>query len=166
MPSECNGRELKIYDRQGNRIAIIPARITPEERAALEAAKKREQEKIEKEQGQIRRDKALLDTYARLSDIDRMQKYTEDSVNTEINNILVKIGASQKKKNELAQEASPYDKQNIPPELAKSIRDEDMELQTQNELLAAKQKDLERIRQRFASDRSRFIELTKEQNKN
>jgi len=164
-PPQCNGRLIRVFNRQGLLVRTIAARMTREEKEAIEANERRKQAALAAEREQRRQDQALLETYNSLADIDRMQKYAEDSVSSEISNILVKIGASQKKKQELGQEASFYDGQKMPPELERSIREEEMELKTQNELLAAKRRELEQIRQRFAKDRLRYVNLTSGQGK-
>ncbi|MCL2075468.1 MAG: hypothetical protein FWH15_03320 [Betaproteobacteria bacterium] len=164
IPLQCRGLEIKVYNRQGLHVRTIPPPMTQAERAAAE--KKRREELAARAQAreQARQDHALLQTYTSLADIDQRQKSAEGAVNAELNNILAKIGASKQKIGELRQEASLHSAQNIPMALAQSIRDEEFEMQAQNDLLAAKRRELDLIRERYTNDRLRYIALT-EQNK-
>jgi len=159
-PSQCAGREIKVYNREGLYIRTIPALMTDIEKKIADKAEKERQAKEAAIREQIRRDAAIRQTYSSLAEIDRMQKNAEMPVNLEIKDILIKLAAAGKKKQELDQEASFYDNQAIPPELAKSIHDEAMELKTLNEILTAKSNDLKQIRDRYESDRARYKELT------
>ncbi|MDR0234523.1 MAG: hypothetical protein LBI31_06975 [Zoogloeaceae bacterium] len=164
-PPQCSGKEVKVYNQRGDQVRVIPARMTQEEKAAQAAEEKKAEAARAADLAQRRRDQTLLDTYSSLSEIDRMQKRAEDSANVEINSISGNISASRKKKQELSQEASSYTAQTMPPALAKSIRDEEMNLQTQVDLLVAKRKELEQTKKRFADERRRYTELTSGQDK-
>ncbi|MDR1848777.1 MAG: hypothetical protein LBQ75_01925 [Zoogloeaceae bacterium] len=160
VPPQCAGREIKVYNRQGMLVRIIPARMTEQEKASVDAEEKAKLAAEAAVREKRHQDQALLDTYTSLAEIDRMQKRAEELVTIEINNIQIKIAASKKKKQELDQQVTAHPGDNVPPALAKSIHDEEMNQKTQNELLEAKNKERELIRQRFSRDRERYKELT------
>lgn len=161
-PQQCNGRALKIYNSQGLLVREVAARKSAEERAIA-----RQQEDLEKQvqtaaRAQRLKDQALLETYANLDALDRTQKRQEDDAKAVIADIRSRVETAKKRKLELDAEVGLYSNssKNVPINLTKQLQDEEFEIKSQNTLLAAKQKELDQIRKKFAEDRQRYIELT------
>ncbi|MDR0735779.1 MAG: hypothetical protein LBF51_02915 [Zoogloeaceae bacterium] len=162
LPPQCNGRALKIYNRQGLLIREVSARMnTPEKEVAAEPTQKELQD-INLRRIQDRKDRALLETYADVADIDRMQARSEEGVNLAIKNASDLIAAARKRRSALDSEAEFYAKSKIPADLVRQIRNEESTIKAQNSLLAAKQKELELIRAKYAEDRRRYLQLMQE----
>ncbi|MDR1351344.1 MAG: hypothetical protein LBJ59_11355 [Zoogloeaceae bacterium] len=158
MPPRCNGRELKVYSQQGFLIRIVPPRMSEEEkkRAAEEAERERkEQERI---RDQARKDNALRQTYADVADLERVWARSEAPVKVAIQNAQSLIDAAQKRKKALEDEAADSGK--LAPETANQMRNEEIAIKAQSELLAIKKNELAQIRARFTEDRDRYILLT------
>ncbi|MDR3158475.1 MAG: hypothetical protein LBU11_05595 [Zoogloeaceae bacterium] len=162
LPPKCNGRALKIYNRQGLLIREVSARAhVPEEGQAVEPAG-REQEEINRHRVQDRKDRALLETYSSVADIDKMQARNEEGVQLAIRNASELIAAARKRKNALDIEAEFYAKSKAPAELTRQIHNEETTIKAQSLLLAAKQKELKQIRAKYAEDRRRYLQLMQE----
>jgi hypothetical protein len=162
MPPQCNGRALKIYNRQGLLIRSVSPRMTEAEKAQVT-----EQDRLEKQmqtslREQQRKDQALLDTYTSLADLDRMQKRREEETLSVIANTRAMLAAAKQRKQALDAEAEFYAKtpDSMPPDLSQRKYNEEIEIKAQNNLLDAKQKELEQIRKKFAEDRRRYIAIT------
>jgi hypothetical protein len=164
MPPQCSGRALKIYNRQGLLVREVAARMTPEEKArAAEQARleKQIQDAIRK---QRREDQALLLGYTSLEDFDRVQKRKEDELKALITSINAQIIAAKQRRKALDAEAEFYANHpnGLPPDLSLRQHNEEAEIKTQNELLAAKQKELAQMRKKSAEERRRYIKLSSE----
>lgn len=159
--AQCNGRALKIYNRQGLLVREIPAPMGDEQKAAILAREQQEHARKEAEVEQRRKDQALLDTYSSLADVDLVWQRSESDRMKEINDILSRIGAAQQRLRALEVEAEAAGKP-LPSGLDKSLREENAEIKAQNELLAVKRKEMEEKRKRYENDRKRYVELTKQ----
>ena len=80
---ECQGREGRELSKQGTTLRTIEGALTPEQIAVREkeAQKKREEDELRKDQ--LRRDKALLNTYANLDDIESKRQRALSQVERE-----------------------------------------------------------------------------------
>ncbi|MDR3054996.1 MAG: hypothetical protein LBU53_06280 [Zoogloeaceae bacterium] len=165
-PPQCNGRALKIYNRQGLLVREVAARKSAEEQAAIKQQEALEQQAKVAAYAQRLKDRALLDTYTSLEALDRTQKRQEEDAKTVISDVRSRLDAAKKRKQELDAEAEFYasSPKAAPADLTKQIQDEEFEIKSQTTLLATKQKDLDQIRKKFAEDRQRYIELTSNAN--
>ena len=160
LPEQCRGKAYQVLDSAGNPIKEVGPPLTPEQKAqiAAEAARKKELEEQQREQR--RKDQALLVTYASPQDIDMAQKKAEEDVNFAIRAAEERISAAQKKRNKLLEEAEFYKKKPMPGELAKSLRDVEHEIKTEQELMEVKRGDAATIKAKYDADRKRYTELT------
>jgi hypothetical protein len=139
----------------------VEAPLTAEQRAqrAAEEATRKAQETALKEQK--RKDQALLDTYGTEKDIATLKLRAEQDVNRSIKAAEAKIAEAQLQRKKFEDEAEFYKKKQLPPEIAKGLRDLDYEIAAQQSVIASKKKDLEVIGQKFEEDRRRFLELSR-----
>ncbi|MDR2366377.1 MAG: hypothetical protein LBD68_11100 [Zoogloeaceae bacterium] len=161
LPPQCNGRALKIYNRQGILIREVAERTVQKKEPVVEPTAK-QQEEINLRRVQDRKDRALLETYSSVADIDRMQARSEESVTLVIKNASELIATARKRKSALDSEAEFYAKSKPPADLARQIRNEESTIKAQNALLEAKQKELTQIRAKYAEDRRRYLQLMRE----
>jgi hypothetical protein len=155
----CSERALKVYNRQGLLVRDVPPPMSEEQKATILAKEQEEKARKIAEREQRRKDQALLDTYASLADVDRMWQHNESERIKEISDILGRIGAARQRKQALEAEAKTHADKLLSPELDKFMRGEDTNIKVQNELLVIKRKEMEEKRQRYESDRKRYIEL-------
>ena len=166
LPPQCAGQSINEMNKQGMVVKRSEATLSPEQRAAKETearlAREKEEEAARKEKEELRKNKALLSTYGSEKDIEIARsraltdneaavKQTEDKI-TQIE----KIGANLKKELEF------YKGKNKPPAtVTQSIQNNEIDLKAQQDLLAAKKKEVEVINAKYNEDKRRYVELTK-----
>jgi hypothetical protein len=166
MPPQCAGQATDQMNKQGQVVKRTEAMLTPEQRAAKEAAdkvrKEQEAEAARKEKDEARKNKALLSTYGSekdievarsraLADNERAVKQTQDKIAQ-----IDKAGAALKKELEF------YSGKNKPPaKLSQDIQSNAIDRKAQEDLLAAKQKEVEVINAKYDEDKRRYLELTR-----
>ena len=162
MPPHCLGQPVEQLNAQGMVIKRFDAAASAAEREkkAAEDEERKKREVISKEEG--RRNRALLATYTNEKDIDqaraRALKDNEDAVK----DIEKRIDGLKKRQAELKKELDFFPGKNKPPaKLADDIRNTEFDIKTQEELMAAKKKEVAQINARYDDDKKRYIELTK-----
>jgi Domain of unknown function (DUF4124) len=179
LPPQCEGQPIEQLSPQG----VVIRRIDPEgeEKARLakeaELAKKREEDAIAKEAS--RRNRALLATYTSEKDIEEARGRALAENQQAIKEIEARINEIKKryagytKEMEFFQEgvAKPSDKKGKPalaakapkppPKLVDDMRTAEVDLDAQQNLLAAKKKEVETINAKYDEDKKRYLDLTK-----
>lgn len=179
IPPQCTGRLIEEMSNQG----VVVRRIDPEgdekQRIAKEAAaaKKREDDTLAKEAS--RRNRALLATYTSDKDIEDARGRTLADNEKTIKEIELRIGEIKKRQAAHTKEMEFYkdgaakpsaDKKGkapakaeskVPSKLLQDIASVEGELTAQENLLAAKRKEIETINAKYDEDKKRFAELTK-----
>jgi hypothetical protein len=166
LPPQCAGQAANEMNKQGQVVKRTEAMLTPEQRAAKEAEdkvrKEKETEAARKEKEEARKNKALLSTYASekdieiarsraLADNEKAVKQTQDKIAQ-----IDKAGATLKKELEF------YSGKNKPPaKLTQDIQSNEIDRKAQEELLAAKKKEVDAINAKYDEDKRRYLELTK-----
>lgn len=166
IPPQCYGLPLEQINKQG----LVVKRIDPEaeakERAEKEAglAKKKEDEAAIKEEK--RRSRALLATYTSERDVEDARRRALADNEKQVKEIEQKIEALTKIQAKYEKELEFYrDKQGgqakPPAKLSEDIKNAEIDLKAQQDLLAAKKKEVSAINARYDEDRKRFAELMK-----
>lgn len=159
VPEQCRGRPYRILDSAGNVIKEVDAPLTAEQKAARAAEAKRQKELDEVARLQRRKDQALLETYGSLQDIDNARLHAEAEVQEAIAQTESRIAVAQKERKRWADEAEFYRRKTLPADVESGLRNADFEIKAQTELLDAKKKDLELVRQKYGEDRRRYLEI-------
>ena len=160
-PKECLGRDTQEISRQGRVTKRTEAAITPEEQAARaeESKKKQEQEIAAREERRM--NQALLNTYSSEKDIEETRARALKDNEMAIHESEKRITGAEKRKKELDQEKEFYLKKPMPPKLAQDIKNNEVEIKHQRELLDAKKKQVASINAKYDEDKRRYVELTK-----
>jgi hypothetical protein len=161
LQRECVGRAYTIYNKMGLRIREIAAPMTAEEKQQIAEQKRRKEQEKALVRDKQRQDNALLRTYDSLEAIDRRQTETEADIKKEIALAEAKIAEADKRLQNLRETADRYSSTTLPPDVATSLRNEDMEIKYQSELIKLKQRELIQAQQKFTEDRRRYNELTR-----
>lgn len=159
VPEVCKGRSYKIFDGSGSLVREVGPPLTAEQRAAEEAEAKRKKAQEAAAREQRRKDAALLETYGSLQDLDKMLARSEEEILAAIRQAEAHITTVRQRRQKFENEAEFYKNRELPPDVARGLRDTDHEIQAQNSLIKSKRKDLEGIRAKFAEDRQRFLEI-------
>ncbi len=166
IPAQCYGRAVEQLNRQG----MVIRRIDPEgdekarEEKEASLAKAKESEAASREELRMRR--ALLATYTSERDIeDARRRALADNENA-VRDVETRIEALKKKRagyeRDIAMYKDPANKKGeVPSRLTSDLRNSDIDLKAQEELLAAKKKEVSVINAKYDEDKKRYLELTR-----
>ncbi len=159
LPAQCYGRAYREISPQGIVRRVVAAPMSP-----AELARQREDERqrrLEEERQRIDRlrDKALLETYPNLDDIEVQQRRAELEVERDIETARKREAELRQARVALDREAEFYARRPMPPKLAKDLRDNELELLAQKSVIDSKRRQLEAIRARYEEDRQRYQEI-------
>jgi chromosome segregation ATPase len=166
IPPQCYGRPVEQINSQG----LVVKRIDPEgeakERAEKEAAlaKKKEEDSVTKEE--TRRNRALLATYTSEKDIEEARRRALADNEQAVKDVEAKIDALKKTRAKYDKELEFYEdkkagKARPPAKLSADIKNAEIDLKAQEDLLAAKKKEVNNINAKYDEDKKRFAELRK-----
>jgi len=161
VPMPCLGQPIEQLNTSG----MVVKRIDPDgdekERAVkeAEAKKKREDDAVRREA--VRRNSALLATYTSAQDIDDARSRALADNQKAVKDVELRIDAIKKRQASYDKELEFYKGDNKPPaRLQDDIRDAEIDLKAQENLLAAKKKDADTINAKYDQDKQRYLELT------
>lgn len=163
LPEQCIGRPYTIRG-PGGKIQHVEGMLSPEQRAAKQAADRQRKAEDEARAEQRRLDRALLATYASERDIDVARERAEKDLIAAIKQAEEKIAAAEKRIARFGREAEFYKGKELPDELRRGKQDAEYEIRAQRELITGKRKDLESVQSRFADEKRRYAELTRARN--
>lgn len=166
LPPQCAGQAANELNKQGQVVKRTEAMLTPEQRAAKEAEdkakKERDAEAARKEQEETRKNKALLSTYGSEKDIEVARGRALADNEKAVKQVQDKIAQIEKTGAGLKKELEFYSGKNKPPaKLTQDIQNNEIDRKAQEQLMAAKKKEVEVINSRYDEDKRRYLELTK-----
>lgn len=159
-PAECMGKEIDELSTQGRVLKKREGALTPEQLAAREAEEKRKKEEEAQAREEKRKNQALLNTYSSEQDIEDGRQRALKQSEQAAKEIEKRIAETQKRAKALAAEKEFYLKKPMPKKLQDDIKNNDMDLKTQEEALAAKKKELGEINAKYDEDKRRYLQLT------
>lgn len=162
VPPECLGQPVELLNAQGmvTRHFDAAASAAAREKKLAEEEERKKREVVTKEEG--RRTRALLATYTSDKDIEDARLRALKDNEAAVADIERRIGALKKRQDELKKELDFFQGKNQPPaKLSDDIRNSEFDIKTQEELLAAKKRDVNTINARYNDDKKRYNELTK-----
>lgn len=161
LPPQYVNQGNAELNKKGQVIKRTGRAVTEEERKTLEeeAAKKKEAE--QREIDQKRRDKALLDTYTNVSEIDLSRDRNMQATQAQIDSTQVRIKSVQGRLEALRNQAAliTKNKKPIPPDLAAEIKASESEIKQMQDSIGKRKQEIEAIKARFEDDKKRFREL-------
>lgn len=166
LSPQCAGQAVNEMNKQGQVVKRTEATLTPEQRAAKEAEerlmKEKEAEVARKEKEETRKNKALLSTYASEKDIEAARRQALADNEKAVVETQTKIAQIEKTGVTMRKELEFYQGKNKPPaNVMQAIQNNEIDLKAQQNLLAAKKKDVDVINARYDEDKRRYLELTK-----
>jgi hypothetical protein len=162
IPPQCIGQPVEQLNNQGMVIKRIDAAASTAEREkkAAEEVERKKREAVSKEEG--RRNRALLATYTSEKDIDAARARALRENQGAVADIEKRIGGLKTRLAELKKELDFYAGKNKPPaKLTQDIQSAEFDITTQEQLMAAKKKEVEQINARYDDDKKRYLELTR-----
>lgn len=162
VPPQCVGQAVEYLDKSGNVVKRVAAPLTPEQRAVKEAEDKRNAEAAAAAKDEARRNRALLETYTSEKDIAFARHRALQDNEVAVKEIEGRIAQIDKRGQELKREMEFYQGRNKPPaKLAEDVTNNEIDLNSAQQLLAAKKKDVDTINAKYDEDKRRFVELNK-----
>jgi hypothetical protein len=162
VPPACIGLPVEQLSREGMVIKRFDAQASAAEREkkAAEDEDRKKREIVSKEEG--RRNRALLATYTNEKDIDQARARALKDNEGAVKDIEKRIGGLKKRLDDLKKELDFYSGKTKPPaKLADDIRNTEFDIQTQEQLMTTKKREVDQINGRYDDDKKRYLELTK-----
>ena len=159
LPAACYDRKYREIGSQGNvrkEVAPPPTRQEIERRMAEEARRKVEEERLAK---QRRVDQALLDTYVSVEELDRRRDREIGEIERSLEVERARSEELEKRRQRLDEERDYYKGKPLPRELSNALKSFESEAAIHAKVLEQKQRDIQALRERYAADRARYIEL-------
>lgn len=162
LPQQCYGRAYREINDRGITIRRIEAPLTAEQRAQreLELRKKKEEERLVQEQR--RKDLALLQTYGTVQDIDIFRARTIKDFERSIADTKTRQDELTAKQKTLLDEAEFYKKKPMPADLRNAIKNNEAEIQTLQNLIDLRNRDIDAAKAKYDEDKRRYLELTRD----
>jgi len=162
VPPACLGQPVEQLNSQGMVVKRFDAAASAAEREkkAAEEEERKKREAISKEEG--RRNRALLATYTNEKDIDQARGRALKENEGAVREIEARMAALKKRQDDLKKEhQSSKVKGSSPSTFERDMKNAEFDLKTQQDLLAAKKKEVDQINARYDDDKKRYLELTK-----
>jgi hypothetical protein len=157
---ECQGREGRVLSGQGATVKKIEAPLTPEQLAQREIDEARKREEEERQREQVRRDKALLNTYAGVDDIESKRQRALAQVEREARESERRISLLERQASENRAEAEFYRRKAMPPDLKRRLDENEAALDAERHVFNSKRSEVSQVNVKFDEDRKRYLELT------
>jgi hypothetical protein len=156
----CYGRSYREISPQGTVRRRVDAPVTAAELSRRETEIQAQKEAEEQAKRQARLDRALLDAYPSLADLDRRHDYEMGAFERTISNLAAQEEKLLERRRSLDLEVEALNGKPVPPELEEAIRSADGDAKTHRQVIEARKQERDATRKRFDDDRRRYLELT------
>lgn len=160
LPTACQGRAYEERDNRGFVSKIVEAPLTEQQQARRDAEKAKKEDEKKKAGEERRRTLALLSTYSSPRDIDSARDRSLAEIEKNRKESQQRLEEANKKKKALDNDKEFYKGKPIPEQVKAQIRDNEKEIAAQQAAVDARLKEIEEVRQRFAEEKRRYLELT------
>lgn len=158
-PAECADRAVRELRSDGSVRRVIEPPMTAEQKAAKAAEAKRQAEEAEKQRGQMRRDLALLETYASEAEIEDTRNRALGSRQQLIDRAVKRLEDHRREKKKLDSEGEFYAKRDMPDKLKRAFEANANIIRSEERIIADVRADMERVNARFDAELKRWREL-------
>ncbi len=157
-PAECVGaiRELRS---DGSVRRVIEPPLTPEQKAARAAEEKRQREEAERQRARMRKDLALLETYASEEEIENARARALATRQALIERATRRMEEHKRERKKLDNEAEFYAKRELPDKLKRAFEGNAALMRSEEKIIAEARAEMQRINERFDAERKRWREL-------
>jgi len=158
-PHECQNVVIRELNRDGSVRRVIEPPLTPEQRSARELEDKKRHEREMVAQEQMRKDRALLETYASEDEIEASRDRTLASRQTLIDRANQQLKEFKMDRKRLEDESEFYAKRQLPDKLKRALDDNTALQAQQAHAIDDIRADMRRINERYDAELRRFREL-------
>ncbi|MCX7166417.1 MAG: hypothetical protein NTV11_09095 [Rhodocyclales bacterium] len=160
LPAECQGRAYEERDSRGFVSKTVEAPLSAEQQARRDAEKAKKEEEKKKAGEDRRRTLALLSTYSSEKDINSARDRALAEVEKNMKQAQQRLEEANKKKQKIDSDKEFYKGKPVPDQVKAEIRDNEKEIKAQQAAVEGKAKEMEEVRNRFAEEKKRYLELT------
>jgi hypothetical protein len=160
LPPACQGRAYEERDNRGFVSKTVEAPLTEAQQARRDAEKAKQEEAKKKAGEERRRTLALLSTYSSEKDINFARDRSLAEIEKNRKESQQRLDDAKKKKLALDADKEFYKGKATPEQVKAQIRDNEKEIKAQQAAVDARTKEMEEVRQRFAEEKKRYLELT------
>lgn len=157
-PAECVGaiRELRS---DGSVRRVIEPPLSAEQKAARAAEEKRQREEADRQRAQMRKDLALLETYASEEEIENARARALATRQALIERATRRMEEHRRERKKLDSEAEFYAKREMPDKLKRAFEGNAALMRSDEKIIADSRAEMQRINERFDGERKRWREL-------
>ena len=160
LPADAVDRAHEELNRQGVPIHRT-GKVAPPAPQASAAAQERDRQLARERQASERRDRALLDSYSSVAEIDLARERALSTLRSQIASATSYVAEITKRRDELLAEKAGYGAKPVPGGVTRELASIDAELQRQHAFIAARRKEEATITARYDADRLRYEQLTR-----
>ncbi|MCF8197924.1 MAG: hypothetical protein K9J42_04105 [Sulfuritalea sp.] len=163
LPTVCQGRAYEERDHRGFVSKVVEAPLTAEQQARRDAEMAKKEEAAKKVAEERRKTLALLSTYSSGKDIDSARDRALEELKNNMDQAQRRLDEANKTRKKLEADKEFYKGKPLPDSVKADFRDNDKEIKAQQTAVAAKLKEMDEVRERFADEKKRYLELTGKQ---
>jgi len=156
---ECTAREQRVLNADGSQRSTLPPFLSPEERAAKEAADRRAAAERLAQQDAIRRDRTLMQRYPTEAAHQRARNAALDDANKAMRISERRIKDLGTERKPLLDEAEFYKGKPLPGKLKQALDANDASVEAQQVLIENQKAEIVRINTRFDAELARLKKL-------
>ncbi len=157
--AECTAREQRVLNADGSQRSTLPPFLSPEERAAKEAADRRAAAERIAQQDAIRRDRTLVQRYPTEAAHQRARNTALDDANKAMRISERRIKDLGTERKPLLDEAEFYKGKPLPAKLKQSLDANDAAVEAQQQLIENQKAEIVRINARYDAELARLKKL-------
>jgi hypothetical protein len=158
-PPECQNVVVRELNHDGSIKRVIEPPLTPDQKKKHEEEEKKRHQREMQAQEQLRKDRALLETYASEDEIEASRDRTLASRQALIERANQQLKGFKVDRKRLDEESEFYAKRQLPDKLKRALEDnaalQAQQLKTIDDIRA----DMQRINERYDAELQRFREL-------
>jgi len=158
-PPECGDAVIRVLNPDGSTKRSIEPPLTSEQRKARDLEDKKRHEREMAAQEQLRRDRALLETYSSEDEIEASRDRTLANRQTLIDRANQQLKEFRMDRKRLDDETEFYAKRELPEKLKRGIEDNTKLQQQQLRAIDDIRADMQRVNERYDAELRRFREL-------
>lgn len=162
IPPQYADQARSEIGKDGKVTRHISGPLTPEQLKAREEEQAKQKQAQQEAAEQKRRDTALINTYTKPEEIDLARDRNLQQADLAINSIQMRMKSVQTRLDSYQKQAGKYtqSKRPVPADLQSDLTATSQEKQKLQEMLKQKEQEKLTVRNRFDTDKKRFMELT------
>lgn len=158
---ECSDREQRVLNKDGSLKHILPATLTPEERADREAQERKAAEEKAAYSDAVRRDRNLKNRYPNEASHNKARESALESVRVAMRASQQRINELEGERRPLKEEAEFYRGRQLPARLKQQLDANETSVAAQRELIQTQEAELVRINRIYDQELDHLRKLWK-----